>query len=290
MGRFRRMEKDPPRPKRTKLTARERLDWAKDRWRDDLTISVNGKDGMHKRMMDVFSVSVKVEQLHEAKEEVIRELEAERREEADRKEREELKRQKEQAKCRTPVLTPTQREQFDSPRPALVVVKDEVIEMPEKKKPTIPVVPAPGTTRSIDDAKIRYDFARSYLQRNPRSTNADVVDAVREEFGMGIDTNAVGTIKRELGVGSIRRRRTERRRPHPPAPRPKPEPIAKVEAKPPHRKVRMAPEEAIKETLQILLDEVPGLRKLSLVVGDDGKPRVSFDIEVNRVESGEVDL
>jgi hypothetical protein len=270
----------PTKGKRPRSTAQERIDYAKARWEEDPNITINGKNGMNQRLMEVFGLCARAEQLMAVRSEVLAA----------------------RAKARevgTPVLTPQQREEFDAPRPTLCVVngskEDEMSD--EKPTRTTPVVPAPGTTRSINDAKIRYDFARSYQQRNPGAPMRQIIDAVKDEFGIGIDNTAVGTIRRELGIGNIKRRRQESRRPHPPAPKPKPEPIARVEATPyptDPGKVSVIrysgpPEEVIKAAVQMLLEEVPGLQRLTLVV-KDGKPKVTFEVAINRVESGEVEL
>lgn len=264
----------PAKGNRPKSSAQERIDYAKARWQEDPTITINGKNGMNQRLMEVFGICARAEQLMAVRSEVLA--------------------SKAKAKeVGTPVLTAQQREQFDAPKPKPIlslVNGSKENGMSEDKKPiTIPVVPAPGTGRTINDAKIRYDFARGFQQRHPDATMRQIVEEVRRQFGIGIDNIAIGTIRRELGIGFIRRRRGEMNRPHPPAPKAKPEPIAQVEVKPPHRPVHGPPEEVIKAAVQMLLEEVPGLQRLELVV-EDGKPKVSFDVAINRVESGKVEL
>jgi hypothetical protein len=339
----------PQKGKHPKSTAKERLDYCRQEWERDPTIPINGRGGMSRRLLEIFGKTARDEQLIVIRNEIV----------AKHKER------KKERQRMNPVLTNEQRLALTKPptekrivenvenverardaaeekkQPAapvpLKVVSDDAerkefekkvaAALPEepKKARSIPLVPAPGAGRTIEDAAVRYEFARDFIRRHPDAINAKVQSMLVDQFGKGISTNALGTIRRELGVGRIRRRRNERARttkrsrpvaqmpvptPEPaPAPPPQVEPTKEplVEAVPvkeeksavsvkteestkgpnaPKQGGSQEPAEAIRAAVQMLLEEVPSLRRLELNVSDDGKPSVKWAVRTE----GELEL
>lgn len=269
----------PTKGKRPKSSAQERLEYCREQWEADPHIPINGRNGMNQRLMEVFGITARSEQLMAVRSEVLS--------------------RKKAARTFNPVLSVDQADalkkappRHDVTEPPQLTLIDEKEEDMNNRRNSYPVVPAPGCGRSIDDAQIRYDWARSYLQRYPKAGNREIIDKVRAEFGVGIGGSALGTIRRELGVGQVRRRRNERRRPSPPAPKTKPHTVARISEAPAVTTTvqsSASPEEVIRAAIGMLVDDVPGLRKLTLEIVD-GKPVVAYDIAVQSVESGKVEL
>jgi len=248
-------------------SAKERLEFAESRFRESINISINGPCGLNRELTEKFGVAIRNDVLNAMREEV---------REAMAKEKAGSERRTEEARAMgRPVLS-----RSDVDRIARAAIP---------KVTRRPVVLAPGAGRSTDDAKIRYDFARSYLQRHPNAMNKEVLPAVQREFGIGINGSTVGTIRRELGVGRIKRRHNERRRPSPPAPKPKPAIVEHFDPHPFAPETPATPIDTIRIAVQMLVDEVPNLRSLTLTIVD-GKPSVTYGFAVNRIETGEIEL
>jgi len=237
----------PRKGPRRKASAVERMEFAQRLFGADPDLGINGKGGAMERMKMEFGLYPRAEQLLPLRAEA-------------RSRRAQM----------NPVLS---KEQVEKMKPPLLVVKESAARTePEPTEPEMP--PAPGTTRSHHDAQIRYDFAREYLRKNPKAINEEIIEVVRTQFGMGIDASAVGSLRRELGVGIRKKRRTEASKAEVPARR--------------ELTTRSDAGAAVKAALSLLLEEVPGLRSLSLTVDDDGRPSVSF--EVATVAKGKVML
>lgn len=260
----------PRRRKRPPSTGREREAYALEQWMENPNIALNGKTGMVNRLMEVFGITVRDAQLVKIR----KQAQAALKEKA--------------TKISNPVLTSI---------PDIKPVRKIVAAVPPKPlppPPSIPVVQAPGTGRSRHDSEVRYDFARSFLYKHPTATGEEVSEAVRAEFGTGVGATAVGNIKREIGVGRIHRRTNEGRagkvkhyarvKPQPEAPAPAPKKVPTMPRPP------STPEESIKATLQLLIAELPTLRRLSVVIDDYGNPSVEFDVAVSTVRKGTVQL
>lgn len=291
-----------PRPgKRPKSTAGERVAYAREQWEADPNIPINGNKGMVARLMEVFGVTVRDAQLIKIRQEVLSARKGKSKGFSNTvlKSNSFAEAWKARHHPEKAEVDSGGKEEHDSGgkeahEPA------KVIEMPKKDEKTAPLVKAPGAGRSRYDARVRYDFARSVLQRSPDMIQSELQQTVAKEFGIGISSNAIGNLKRELGVGIIKRRTQEGR--------PRPRTVARIpldqasqeygEGREPSvnptsegqgdptRKV----DDSIKAAIQLLLSEVPNLRKLRLDIDEDGKPAVAFELRVTTTRAGKVEL
>ena len=263
-------------PGRTNLSVAERLAWARAQWTKDPSIPVNGRHGMHQRMLDVFRVSAKVEQLHELKEEVMQELKRNGAPSGP-------------GKPMNPVLTP-EKLAASMAKPHAIVVSKPSSSAPSADAPPPTAEPEPaaapiyqrlGCGKTIDDARERRRFARAIVREG--MSVEDVRLAVQDEFGIGIDTAAAAQALEEAGLLSSRRQRaderTSRRAPIAPAPPPGRPPVA-----PPTADAA----DQIRAAIELLFAEVPGLVLLEVRRGADGRPTVSYKVET--IQSGSMSL
>ena len=282
----------PRKGKRPPSTAKERTDYAREQWEADPNIPINGNRGMVSRLMEVFGVTVRDAQLMQIRQEVLNSRKDGRSN--GRTFSNPVIKPDELDKARKEIELKKTREEISSKAPPPPAPEAKILEMP-KKPPTMPLVLAPGAGRSLHDARVRYDFARSYLQRHPNARQTEVIAAVTDEFGVGIGAGSIGTIKRELGVGITKRRTHEARKP--------PHTVARVaraatnDSEPASKEVTHVavaptsdPEEAIKAAIQLLIAEVPNLLKLHLDIDENGKPSVDFSLRVSTTRSGKVEL
>jgi hypothetical protein len=229
MGKHRLMEYANKRSTRTEHSIKERLDWARKRWREDPQISINGRHGMHAQMMEVFGVSAHVNQLIEVHAEVERER---REQEKAAKEREtHFNSLGDAIRDKLKLLPPLKADAVpradkrtaDVPPPpvaakppaappAPIVIPPELAAAPIMQaravQPPPPAKVAEGTQhgppkrkngakadgtspRDPADAKVREDYARSIAR--PGMTFAELRDTVAERFGWGV-SHATGAI------------------------------------------------------------------------------------------------
>lgn len=258
--------------RRPKSTAIERMEFVEQQWRRDINIPINGNDGMQQRLSEVYGVTARDEQLI-----AIRRRIMEERADEEKRQRERRNRMKSQP------VAPLTQPLFDAAdfRPPTKREQEKMTNVtPIRNAVNRPMVPGPGTTASAKDSAIRYDYAREFIRRNPDAKNRDVLAALREEFGKGIDGTSIGNIRRELGVGTVKRRHNEMRAPSPPKKKHKPTP----------QRVKVNGEAAscVKDAIAMLLEEVPNLRSLELEVDADGNRRVKY--EVAAVHQHEVEI
>lgn len=278
--------------KRTSLSPEERLQWAREQWRNDISISVRGKDGMHYRMVEIFGVAPKDEELHQLKNEVREDL---RRDE---------QMQRKQSKLRNPVIDFDQAKRIrekmmpSSARPAAdspPTIQDRPTGQQPKNTdaPEAPWFPAKkdppsragierlGTSRSKQCTEIRSQFARKFLNTHPEATNRETINAVRSEYGIGISHTSLYHLRRELGLRRLPA--FDESHPKPRAPRQK----SLIPQYPPHQitseksredKEVGGEEETMKAAIQMLLDEVPNLKYLRIDKTENGRIKVDYEV------------
>jgi hypothetical protein len=159
--------------------------------------------------------------------------------------------------------------------------------------------PADGPRRGVDGRKIgppgtwsreqveaRRTYARELLIAfpNKRTTGRDsVVELVTARFGVGLDAEAVGQIREGLQREKIRA-----------------EVLAEMEAKaavtsPTSVQSDPVPgtsinEQALVTLATMALEAVPSLARYEIVVGDDGKPRISYSVRQVRLVERSVEV
>jgi hypothetical protein len=307
MGKGRKkMHLDPTRnwghkDRKNKGTAADRLAWVEEQWLADPTIPLNGRHGMQQRLLEVFGVAARDEQLLAIRQATRDQLRAEGKldgkgrvvkpEPQDKKpltQKLQLPALPEPKPVPKPEPEPEPEKKMHHDKPLRIVAADKP---PQPGTKRVPVVSGPGTTKSTEDTRIRASWAADYLRRNPNARNADVIAATKAHFGMGLCSRAIGDIRRQLGVGIIKRRVGESHRhirdPLGVVEVPTESVTPKETSMPRAKRQTQSPQDVIKAALVMLLEEVPGLRSLTVTIDDDGKPHVDYKVET--VVSGKVD-
>ncbi|MDX1421507.1 MAG: hypothetical protein R3322_00115 [Kiloniellales bacterium] len=331
--------------KKTRGTAADRIEWVREQWRNDPHITINGKDGMNQRLLEVFGVAMRAESLMDIRSEVRAEAAKAQKEKEkfsnSMSEKVQAIRESWSEKKAPPPLKLV--EETSEEKGAGVVAKKknssrsrsdtrirrewarrliqgnpsfsnlEVMEAVRNKfgigmsEHTVTSIrgidlgEGSGRTKSMRDVRIRLSRAKELLRRDPDLRNEDLIPILRREFGLGISPRSLGDIRRVLGIGShCRQRYNEFLKPG------DGEGGAQVTpSQPPSQLREQAMEEVMEEraksngtdgrdetirvAVQMLIDELPNLRSLRIDMVD-GKPRVSYDVEIRSVESGEVQL
>jgi len=314
-------------------TASERLEWIEARWSTNPDIPINGRNGMHELLMNEFGVTQRDEQLVRIRERIMGKLDRKKplvtRDEKEliegvlRKyeQAEKIKSAQVAAADAPPLRKEVARNEPPSPPPPPTPkVPPAPHSVSEDRKPyhepprlkiidkdgdvsyrrAMDVIPAPGTTRSSADIRIRFDWCREYMKLNPDAQYKEVIEACRRAFGIGISPNALGDIRRMLGSGLTRRRSHESHR-HRRAPVGRiilDDDEVELELEEPETKPSAAPRRArrntevsasaIRAAVTMLLDELPRLRSLIVAIDENGDPDISFEME--SIVSGTVTL
>ena len=344
---------------KTKVPAGERMQWVEARWKEDPTITINGKNGMQCLLLERFGSTARDDQLVAIRQRLGKERHRKTMEEKapltktvlNQSHIAALKRADaanivRSAPSMNPLDCPSAiKESADSPPPKpehprthqeaeafadvamqleevwsestpppqpgpeLTLVHSNVV---SAKVPLMPVVPAPGTTMTRADSRIRYDWCKEFLLLNPDARNSDVNKACKAVFGMGANGSAIGDMRRMLGIGIVKQRVDERHRsvrspigrvavpaaviPDPPAveatvipvPPPAVAPVMEHPGDAPAARQSSDPASVIKAAISMLLEEVPNLRLLTVTINDDGIPDVAFRVQT--IVSGKVIL
>jgi hypothetical protein len=246
MPKYRRQEKAQV-ARRTTLSAKDRADWARKKWREDRTISINGANGMYRMMMKVFGVALKEEQLVEIHAEIAKE-----QREADKATRERERNfnpvlspvrlaevKSAQAKAADVPPSPGQMPKPPRPEPApqpmpVFMVRPPVITGPLAETPimqmrsgqngTAHVTPTPSPAphrvvgRNAKGQAVREAWARE--NGRPGLTILELVRKTRDHFGAGIDGRLAATILSDLRGGARRAHYGQPRASHDPNAKP----------------------------------------------------------------------
>lgn len=269
---YRRFERTRPIPARTELSVGDRLQWAREQWRKNPDLSVNGPRGMYARMMEVFGVAAKTEQLAQVRAEVRREVSTQE---------ELIPMSKPPVKISKPVLTPEQAKVF-VPSSTVPASDSPTAPEPVAPGPAAPVDLEPGQGSSRLDIQVRRRYAEQVATKDMSA--AQVAARVKERYGVGLDTVFICELLARLR-GRERRSDWSGRRSSsiPLTPR---EEAPERPARPERPSAAQRGEEAeIEAAVAMLLEACPGLVELHVLRGEDGQPEVNFRIETVRAGS-----
>ena len=293
--RYRRMERDKHPARKKDTPVEERIRWAKERWREDPNISLNGRAGMHQRMKFVFGVSAHNDQLAQARAEVM----------AEKPLNPVLKPEQVAALKRQPVVVPKPLQQPAQVKSAETTdwnptsaLKPVIITGNEVPPPLVTEIHGGGGSHTAAEDKHarlgtgngqahsaeRIRFARNFIvncRTVPRV--AEVRDAVKREFGVGLNGTHIAEIIREQTGRTKRRIRTAMEMAASPVevkPEPPFNPPPATRPGPPNPDEQAAAD--IRAAIEMLVEQVPRLRTLTLKVVN-GKPQAEFELEVVKV-------
>ena len=146
-----------------------------------------------------------------------------------------------------------------------------------------PEKPVRRSRRRGEDAVERKQWARKRLEEDRGASNRELQNECREIFGVGIDGKVLARLRRALGI------KPKGRWAEKPAVELPPAPVTLREPEPKPSRPTGEREEIIRDAIQMLVEELPGLLKLTLEI-IDGEPHVSYEAAVQRTETGKLKL
>ena len=272
----------PNRDKRPKVSGHDIRKWVVDQWVKDSTIGINGRDGMVGRLLEVFGKTLRTEDLVRLRDDAHKQRDDKTKETTDMAAR---RHRQQHRQAFNPVLKPAtviSLKGSSSSQPSADT-------MPKKKKPT-----GPGHGTSREDQALRREYAVECLSADPAARNVDINAKIVKKYGLKVSQNTLAQARRELGIvkvaGTVKKTPKKLNGAAPKGFPPTPMPKAKAKAAKAKRAPKASnegPIEVIRTAIEMLVEDVPGLRNLELSI-ENGKPRVTY--EVQTVQTGELDL
>lgn len=257
--------------KQTKSSSEERMAFVRAKWIESPDLPINGRNGIIQLMSERFGKVARYEQLADFR--------------------------RKMSECGDFTPLPIRIEEVRSRQPdpkfSNPVIVDHELAMPQHDAALVPVAKvakrnpkADGSGSSRADAAIRAEWARGYLEVNPKAPNSEIYAEMNPRFGKTTNGSTLAAIRRGM------RRAATYKQPRPVVTlKPTLKPAAEPQPAPPKepmnqrkRQQTQSPAEAIKAAVEMLLEDLPNLRRVEVLIVD-GKPRVKW--EVATVEMGE---
>jgi hypothetical protein len=270
------------RGKKQVMSAEERVAWVRKQFVKDPSISVMGVGGMHWRMKEIFGKSMSTDELHKIRREALLE-----------------RKEMEDKKFNNPVL---KKEDIDRLKDkTAVIIKKNMSPVLSVVPPSQQPVPASTpVTGSKDEPKtagvgmsqaavnIRFEYARSIVDRNPSITINAVNEEVKKKFGMGTCPRRLRTYvagvrgkhRSDMGIKRVQTPRAASPEPTQTAPAAPTPQTPKLDISNITIKKSASTEEVIVAAVQMLLEDVPGLKCLNLKIDEHGTPTVDVEMYV----------
>lgn len=288
--------------RRTKMSAYERLQWARKEWLEDPAIPVQGDDGMIRRMKRVFNVAASTQVLYDLREGVQKEVAKKAKEERERK----AMARKLEVDDRPRVAAKsvvTKRLITSPPKSAPVASADSPPPAPVVEIPPADSPPMPARRGRTSNAKFKerelYGLQQLRLRPHmPISGPDGLNDIIRARFGRGMSHHHLKALKDQVQaelkepetlksiMSAMPTKKEEPREVPREEPREEPREVPREEPRKPASSSDVT--SAIRTAAELIMDSIPNLKEFSLTVDEKGK--VSVDYKQYILEVGSITL